>query len=380
MRRSLASMAIALVAGATLLAGCGTQFPLPTETSQGRLVPSDHSYQMVATWTGMDGIADILLTQGAGTQLFMLFQRPGAGTASRGAVYGFALKARPPVPAPLPGIEFRGLFNPHALCAGAGSVFVLDQGDTALARDQAAGLVSDLGLYWRVRQFGLLGGDTTSTFTDTTFATVQGIAADDQGRVYVAGSAIVLVPDPQDDHIRTRQFLYRIFRYLPVTPGSAPADPYMPGTDRWVRDVNYKVEEGSGVGTVTDPRGLYWVTGSATGGSALLAADYGKDWAQKLSDVMSSTAYFQIDAGRDTVLDRPEDVTADFNGFIYVADTGNGRVLRYDPFGAYVQKVNVELDSDQAPLVNPVAVAADDSLVYVADRAAGKVIRYERRK
>jgi len=377
MRRSLLALAALMVTGAFLAAGCGTQFPLPTETRQGREVPSDHSYQMVATWSSMNGVADILLTQGPGTQLFMLFQVPGIGTAPRGAVYGFALKARPPVPTPLPGIDFRGLFNPHALCAGAGSVFVLDQGDTALARDQVAGRVSDLSLYWRVRQYGLLGGDTTCTFTDTSFASVQGIAADDQGRVYVSGSAIVLVPDPQDSHITTRLLQFRIARYRPV---AGSHDPYMPGTDRWVRDLNYVVDEGTGVGTVIDPRGIYWVTGSAPGGSAVLAADYGKDWAQKLSDVMSSTAFFQIDNAQDSVLDRPEDVAADLAGFIYIADTGNGRVLRYDPFGAFVQRVNVELDSDHAALVNPVAVAADDSLVYVADRAAAKVIRYQRRK
>jgi len=38
---------------------------------------------------------------------------------------------------------------------------------------------------WRVREYGLGGGDTLSTFTDSTIAQPLGIAADDQGRVYV---------------------------------------------------------------------------------------------------------------------------------------------------------------------------------------------------
>src|SRR5690349_22622223 len=37
----------------------------------------------------------------------------------------------------------------------------------------------------RVREFGLLGGDTMTTFTDTTMAFVHGIAADADGAVYV---------------------------------------------------------------------------------------------------------------------------------------------------------------------------------------------------
>jgi hypothetical protein len=65
---------------------------------------------------------------------------------------------------------------------------------------------------------------------------------------------------------------------------------------------------------------------------------------------------------------------------VYVADTGNRRVLRYGPDQSYVQRVDVEADAQGQALVNPIAVAADDSLVYVGDRTLGKVIRYKRRK
>jgi hypothetical protein len=389
MRRALAVAVAALGTVVSLLAGCGTPFQLPTETPGGRLLPSDNSYQMVATWEGMNGIADILLTQGSGTQLFLLFQHDGIGTAPRGEVLAFALKARPPVPAPLPGIEFRGLFVPAALCANKDHVFVLDQGDTALARDPLTGGIADLSTYWRVRQYGLLGGDTVTavatgggTFTDTSLAFVRGIAADAQGRVYVSGAAIVLIPDPQDPRILTRTLQSRIFRYLPVAPGSVPRDPYMPGTDRWVKDKNFLVEEGSGLGTVFDIRGIYWAPGAAGAGtgSMLLAADFGKNWGQSLSDVVSSTGNFKMDAAQDTSLNGPTDLAADLAGFIYLCDTGNRRVLRFDPYGEFVQRVDVELDSNGRPLVEPIAVAADDSLVYVADRIAGQVVRYQRRK
>jgi hypothetical protein len=378
--RRLRAILILLAAGGAFVAGCGAPFKLPTEHREGRTYSTDNSYQMVATWTGMDGIADILLTQGPGSQLFMAFNHPGVGPAPRGEVHAYALKSKPPVPLPLPGIEFRGVFVPAALCAGAGKVFVLDEGDTALARNPSTGKVTDLSTYWRVREYGLLGGDTTSTFTDTTVAFVRGIAADNQGRVYVSGSAIILIPDPQDPRILTRTFQFRIYRYLKVAPGSVTPDRNMPGTDRWVRDTGYLVEEGSGIGTVSDPRGLYWASAGVPGGPALFAADFGKNWEQKLSDVVSSTGLLKVDVAQDTTLNGPQDVALDLAGFMYFADTGNARVVRCDQYGEFVQRVNVEADADGLPLREPVAIAADDSLVYVGDRAAGRVIRYQRRK
>lgn len=388
MRGPLA-FAVLVAIGAGILAGCGTSFRLPTE-HRGEY-STDGSYLMAATWTGMGDVADILLTQGTGSQLFLLFSRPGVGTAPRGEVRAYALKAKPPTPAPLPGIEFRWLFVPVALCANSSRVFVLDQGDTCLSRlNPETGRcdtlpsgawpnrVTDLSTYWRVREYGLLGGDTLSTFTDTSMAYVRGVAADDRGRVYVSGSAIVWIPDPLSPSILTRSFLFRIYRYKKVAPGSVPPDPYMPGTNRWVRDLTYVVEDGSGTGYISDARGLHWTGGGVPGGPALFAADSGNGWVQKLSDLSSNSGLLKIDADSALALSGPLDVTADRSGFIYIADSGNRRILRFDPDGQFVQRVDVKLDADGQPLTRPVALAADDTLVYVVDREAGKVIRYRR--
>ena len=62
-----------------------------------------------------------------------------------------------------------------------------------------------------------------------------------------------------------------------------------------------------------------------------------------------------------------------------MVDAGNLRVLRYDPDGNFVQRVDRNPDDVTAPLVRPVAVAADNRQVYVADRGAGQVLRYWRR-
>lgn len=396
MRRALPLLLLAAFALAG--AGCGGRFAMPTE-NRNRQIPTDKSYAIQATWTGMNGIRDILLTQGSGTQLFLLFNHGGTGAGSRGEVLSYA-RMKPNGPqVPIPGIAFPGLFNPVALSAGgdgaghsANRIFVLDQGDTTMARvnpltgvhGDTTGLagplqgvwrlndVSHLELDWRVREYGLLGGDTVSTFVDTTMAFVSGIAADDQGRVYVSGAAIVYVPDALNPNLRTRAFVWHVTRYARGPHPAQGHQYFMPGS-AWHRDTTW-VDEGSGLATVMDPRGLQW-SAFGTGGSLYLA-DFGKNWVQKVSAATRATGYFSVDQAENLSLLGPEDVSADLLGFLYVADTGNQRVLRFDDTGAYVQKVNVEGPS----LLSPVTVAADDSLVFVGDPALSQVMRYKRRK
>jgi sugar lactone lactonase YvrE len=210
-------------------------------------------------------------------------------------------------------------------------------------------------------------------------AFVRGIAADAAGNVYVAGTAIIFILDPSDARIRTRIFSFRIWKYSrgPRYPGVTPPDRTMPGAN-WHRDTTWVVEEGSGIGTLMDPHGIFW---SDVGGSGLYASDFGKNWIQKLSDALPSTGFYQLDGGQTgKLLNGPEDVTVDRAGFVYFVDGGNRRVLRYDAHEEFVQKVNVEKDAYGDSLDTPVAVAADDSLAYVADRALGRVIRFQRRK
>jgi len=392
-RAALAAAAIALLAFAGFSSGCGAKFELPTE-SKGGTIPADGSYQMEATWIGMDGVRDVLLTRAG--QLFVLFNHGGDGTAPRGAVRAYARFTTSGVPVPLAGYPFRTLFSPAAMCENGVSIFVLDQGDTCIARTNPATQschpdtlwnndVVDLAHYWRVREYNMVGAgggglDTVSTFTDTSFAQVEGVAADSRGFVYVSGTVIVNVPDPFDDHIRTRSFLRRIYRYArgPRYPGVVPGDPNMPGA-AWHRDSTWRVEEGAGGGFVGDPRGIQWQFAKGVGG--IFVSDAGKNEAQKLYDDLSSTPFFRVNADGDGVeMSGPVDVAADENGAMYVADTGNQRVLRYLSDGTFAQRVDVERDAQDQRLQQPVAVAADSSLVFVGDRGLGKVIRYRRRQ
>lgn len=399
---ALLCLAVLLVPPAMLAAGCGSTYPLPTELRQ-RPIPSDKSYQMIATWqcgdaslqtwSCADSVQDLLLTQGTGTQLFILFNHGGAGPAARGDLHLYPLTN----PVPLGGIDFPTLFNPVALAAGGdgrGSpqnrVFVLDQGDTTLARvnpitgvygDTTGGYtfgVTRFDLFWRVREFGLLGGDTMTTFTDTTMAFVRGIAADADGAVYVAGFAIILIADPQDARVFTRVFAPRIYRYLrgPRYPGIVPPDRRMPGSN-WHRDSTWSIQDGTGTGYLQDPRGLVW---SPAGGRALYNCDFGKNVIQKLSDQSTNVGLLNITTGENALpLYQPVGVGVSADGFIYGCDTGNHHVYRFDANGNYVQRVDHELDAASRPLVTPIAVAVNDSVAYVADRGRNEVIRYKRR-
>lgn len=403
MRRALTILVLAALAASTLLlASCGGKFPLPTQVPAPP--PGDNTYKMQAAWWGMDDIRAILLTHGTGTQLFLLFNHGGTGTAQRGEIRSYPRlwnpkSDNPTQPPPQIAITFQTLFNPTALCAGgdgtgnaANRIFVLDQGDTMQARvnpltgvyGDTTGLstvlrltwrmnqVSHLELFWRVREFSLVGGDTLSSFCDTTLAIPNGIAADDQGRVYLCGIAIVGAPDPTDPTKITRAAQWRVYRY--VRTDVAGSDLFMPGC-RWRRDATWVAKEGSGTGFVQDPRAMFW---SGTNGGGVFECDYlpNQNRVQKLDPANPNSGFFSLN-GTETdsklAFDAPSDVSVDESGYVYVADSGNQRVLRYDGTGAFVQTVNTD---PAVTLQNPATIAVDDTLVYVGDPDQRKVFRY----
>lgn len=396
-RLLLLPLVAALVA---IAAGCGGRFQLPTEQRISRVIPRDSSYSMLATWTGMTGIHDVLVTQGPGSQLFLLFNTGGNGPPSvpRGHVDLYPFSQPRPIGPPY-FQPLRTLFNPIALTAAQGRLFVLDQGDSCLAHyDSTRGTCeanttpfadnhipfSHLPACWHVREYDAGGGDTLSTFTDTTFAQVYGIAADDNGFVYVSGIAIVLDTLQTDQRIRTRKFVSRIYRYArgKLYPGVVH-EPYdyddvnMP-TSPWHRDTSWVVFDGSGASSVSDPRGLRL---SRYGTPTLFVADQGNAAVKQVSVNAIGVGYVKVDGSETGVaFNQPSNVAADLAGFFYVVDRGNRRVLRYDASGGFVQVVNVEPDQAGQALLDPVAVGVDDSVAYVADAGRAEVLRFKRRK
>ncbi|NOT35400.1 MAG: hypothetical protein HOP12_14745 [Candidatus Eisenbacteria bacterium] len=389
--RALVLPRLAAIVAVAALTGCGSQFELPTEARTGRTIPPDGSYQMLATWTGMDGIQDILLTQGSGSQLFLLFNTGGAGTTPRGSVREYSRTTGLAVDQPFP-----GLFNPVALCVGNNgrsvgnnAVFVLDQGDTCLARLNPATQscdttgrwgqrITQLQYFWRVSEHDLFGA-AQGGFTDTTMSFVQGITADDRGGVYISGLAVILLPTT-DPRLLERTFEFRVHRYVRGLRSDGTSDPSVLPLGSWHRDTEFEIRQGTGVGSVVEPRGIHW---SGTAGPALFVADLGNFRAEKVRDgttpLGTDRYYHTTDFFGAPALTEPVDVTAEPTGFFFVADAG-GQVLRYeDATRSYVQRVDVEPNAYGLPLVRPVAVGADGDLAYVADRGAGQVIRYRRR-
>lgn len=392
MRRLAALLAMLALAASF---GCGANYKLPNETSGPEPIPADGSYGMLATWKGLDGIQDILLTQGPGSQLFLLFNRGGTGGPAipRGDVQLYRF-TRPEAIGPPYFTPPTGLFNPAALAATKDWLFVLDQGDSCLARfNPATGScaadpghnnpIRDFNAYWRLREYSIGGGDTVTTFTDTTLAMVYGIAADDFGHVYISGVAAVLDTSPTNANIRTRKFVSRIYRYArgPRYSGLVPDflnyDVNMPGTTRWHRDTAWVGFDGTGTSSVSDPRGLAW---TKAGPPALFVADAGNNKAKLISSTTIGVGYRALDGNESgSNFDHPTDVAVDLLGFLYVVDQPNRRVLRYTPSGEYERLINLEPNSDNLPLLDPVSVGVDDSVAYIADRGRGEVIRYKRR-
>jgi hypothetical protein len=387
---------IAILATAALAPGCGGPFKLPTENRVKAPPPSDKSYEMVQTWNGMDGIKDILLIPPPGLELFFLFNHGGSGGPSvpRGEVKRYPFSQ----PIPIGSSAFaplQTLFNPIALCSAVNSIFVLDEGDSCMAkfdpnrgtceadpqRNGQPNIILDYTATWRVREYPLTGGDTLSTFTDTTLAWVSGVAADHLGNVYVSGIAIVLDTLTTDQRIRTRKFVSRVYRYArgPKYPPNG-YDIRMPGAN-WHRDTTWYVHDGSGSSSVVDPRGIDW---SPLSGGALFVADRGNNKAKLVGTSVPNDGLVALDGSETptgTSFSAPQGVAVDDGGFLYVVDRLNQRVLRYDASGAYIQQVNVELNADTppAPLLDPVAIGVFDSLAIVADAGRGEVIHYVRR-
>lgn len=380
---ALPLLAAALFGG--LLAGCGTTFELPTENNVNPVIPGQGTYQRIATWDGMTNIQDILLTPSG--ELFLLFQDDVAKT---GEVRRYPQSVPTPISEPLAGLR-----NPTAVCFGANRIFVLDQGDSTAARsdfpcvyyaeykaDEDTTTVPMLGFsrpitdrsaYWHVREY-LLDGTPVDAFTDTSFAWVNGIAADAAGRVYVSGVIIYCRVDPFQERVRTLEYRYRIRRYERGSGDRFVTD------GPWRRDPSYYLVEGTGFGSTRDPRGMQW---AAPQGSALYFADTGNNQVQRYGDPVGGASSFKLDiggAGTDSMLlAQPLDVAVDSAGYVYVTDSGNLRVLRYDSDGNFVQRVDRNPDDVTPLLVRPVSAAADNRQVYVADRGAGQVLRYWRR-
>jgi len=391
---------------AVVLSGCGGKFELPTEHPAAKIIPAGGAYTLEATWAiGGDSLRDLTMTSGNEGAAVFTVQNHAASTGPmvpRGTVRCFKVATGM---YDLTGTalftEPLHLFNPIALSESQHRLYVLDQGDSCMAKfDVSRGtceadprpitpdttqrphpdIIRDYSSTWRVRIYPIAGGDTVmdvTSITDTAFVKVSGISVDDQGAVYVSGFAAVVDTNPANPIQRQRNLESRVYRYLPGPryAGVTPPDPHMPGCN-WHRDSTWWVFNGTGGASVNDPRVIAFVR---TGGPSLFIADRLNGQAKTVS-VYDVGSFFRNLDGHETGAQflLPEGVAVDPSGFLYVVDSGNGRVLRYDQFGTYIQTVNIDKNSTGQPLLYPVAVGVNDTLAYIADRGRFQILRFKR--
>ena len=294
-----------------------------------------------------------------GSQLFLLFNHAGTGHRPARRGHGYALKPAAHASRRSPGSTSPTLFEParagrepRATCSCS------TRATPALARDPATARSSTSRVYWRVRAVrACSAGDTLSTFTDTSHRVRARRRRGRAGAVSTSsGSAIVLISDPQDPRIQTRVFQFARHIATSRSPRGPAAIRYTCRARQLASAIRPGiVEEGSGIGTLADPRGLYSGAGPARGHArAATPPISARTGCRSSPTTLSSTGLLPDRRGfvghhvqraggrrgrrpRELHLPRPTPATR--------------RVLRYDPYGQFVQRVDVEKDSDRRPLV-----------------------------
>jgi hypothetical protein len=197
-------------------------------------------------------------------------------------------------------------------------------------------------------------GGPSATFTSARWTAIHGVALEHDLTLCVS----VEEQDPSDaTGVLRRTELQRIERSGATLPPIA--------------------ENGTGVGFVASPGQL------AFDGNDLLVVEPGLDRVQKLSLVTPNTAEFvipPIDA-KEALFRAPADVVTDDIAFVYVADTGNDRVLRFRPTGAFadtVYSLTFHPTLEAGAILAPAALAADSNEVWIADRSGERIVVLKR--
>jgi DNA-binding beta-propeller fold protein YncE len=206
-------------------------------------------------------------------------------------------------------------------------------------RDSIFVIVADAG-DMTVKRYYFLGGDPLFTFSDSTWTEFSGLAADSRLNVFVADATrdTIQVYDERGAYVRLLS------------------------------------DRGTGSGFVISPHGL------AHNGAMVIVADTGKNWVQRLKPDTTYIPAIENPIGIDEELTEPEDVAVDPLGeFVFVADTGADRILKFLTTGAFEDTV---YSPAKIPLDPPMSAPRfldtwDDlgtNLVYVADPENNRIV------
>ena len=311
-RRIVAGGLLAVVGAAWLMGGCGSQYDLPPQPEPGR-IPEPGTYNLLATWN---------IPHPTSIATFGLYLFVVEDSSRVGAYYANRIE---PVAPSLIG-EFEELIKPAQVAL--------------VKRDSLFVIVADAGdmqckiYYW-------LGGPPLYRFSDSRWREFSGLAADPNLRIYVG------------DATRDTISCY----------------------SRWGDHLHVVSKNGTGSGFVIEPHGLGIATGES--GAPLLVADTGKNWVQRLEPDTTAVAAYLDPIGLDGVqLTAPEGVASDRYGeYVFVADTGGNRVLKYLVSGAFVDTVySASKIGLEPPVEVPRFLCSEDSVVFLSDPAQDRIV------
>jgi predicted small lipoprotein YifL len=367
--RYVSALALAAVLCAGAFAGCGQRLPLPVPP-QPPAYPTDQ-YIVEGQWFGYGGVTDILLTRHSFAQALLLVR-----DSARVEAYYPGSPSSERELRPTESVVFLAdsLVHPVQIAEGPdGDLYVADaragQSTARVIRFSPDGRTVRGAILDRRDRFG-------NTIIE--WETLDGLAVDDAGNVYVAGLV--------DSIVRN-------------TVG-VPIDTLVE------REVRRYAANGSAIcvwatkGSADSPSAAARPMGLFADSSGLLVADNGDNVVPSrvvklsLDTPQTHSAGFGGTEGFIRTVAQPApggvtDVTADAEGNVYVADPATGRVLRFDPNGTeLLQLVNEpsQLQAGQMPLAAPRSVAASlnrapgsslfTSRVYVSDPATDRIVRY----
>jgi hypothetical protein len=357
MRRAAFLLGLVLAA-----AGCGQEFKLPP-TPPPEPLPDAGRYHYEKSW-GLNAPGDVAIR---GSYLYVITQNRGASADSvKGQIEVFLTNRPDPTPPP-PGfiLPFTGLKDPTHICVVKGdSTYIIVSDRDEVARIDTTNVVdhvdsTEVGgnvVYdttfvtqtvttrrWAIRRFHFTGGAPLLSFgLPGEWAEVNGLAADENLNVYVTDA----VRDVVAKYDRRGRFLATLS------------------------------SRGTGDGYINQARGLDW------NGADLIVGDTGQDrvvfldpdrveWATRRPVGTVTGPYSPR---------RPEDVAGDRSrSFLYVADTGRDRVLKYKLTGEFVDSVysaRMSIPRLIEPILAPRFVAVEDPLVFVSDPAHDRLVAF----
>lgn len=305
-----------------LLLGCGQKFDLPPQPEPSR-IPTPGTYNYKKTWY-VDSPTDMV---SQGSYLYVVEREE--------TIHAYFTEGASPI-RPQFVAPFDSLVRPvHLALAKADStfLFVADEGDGTHPAS--------------VKKYYFLGGAPRATFIDSVWTQdspdgnveFAGLAADPELNIYLtlAGRDSVLMYDATGTRLRVLS------------------------------------DGGEGLGYVRRPRGLQH------NGTHLVVADTQKDRVQRLRTDEPYQAVGEA-IGVD-LLHEPWDVSVDrLAEFVFVADSGRDRVLKFLKTGAFVDTVYSQNKPQTAlddPIIAPRYIAVEDPLVFVADPTNARIVAFQ---